>query len=582
MDLPELSAERSAGQSRSDASVPWWKTAVAYQIYPASFADSNGDGMGDLRGITAHLDYLADLGVDIVWLSPIYPTPWDDGGYDISDYQDVEPRFGTLADFDELLGEVHARGMKLILDLVPNHTSDEHPWFLESRSSTDNPKRDWYFWRPAQAGTVPGEPGSEPTNWLSKFSQPAWTFDPATGEYYLHLYSTKQPDLNWENPEVRAAICSMITWWLQRGVDGFRIDVVNKFSKVLPFRDMPSDGQPYVDAEPMYENGPRLHEFIQELCREALAPYRDRILVVGEASGSTVEDGLLFSDPARGELDMIFTFEHIRVDHGHDKFDQLPLDLVLLKSIMNRWQTGLAETGWNSLYWCNHDQPRIVSRWGDDGEYRVQSAKMLATVLHLQRGTPYIYQGEELGMTNAQFSSIDDFRDVASINYLSAHAGEAGTKLAGVSRLSRDNARSPMQWDDSPGAGFTVGEPWQRVNPNNRIINATAAVADPQSVWHHYKQLIHLRHTLPVVGFGDFTLLLPDDPAVYAFTRELDGTTLLVLGNFTGQNVPVDLPDVAEWASAELLLGNYPAVDGVGSSLRPWETRVYRRTTAAG
>ncbi|MCW2526883.1 MAG: glucohydrolase [Pseudonocardiales bacterium] len=545
-----------------DDDLRWWQKAVVYQIYPASFADTNGDGIGDLGGVISRLDYLAELGVDVIWLSPIYPTPWDDGGYDISDYQDIEPRFGTLDQFDELVREAHHRGLKVILDLVANHTSDEHPWFSESRSSRENPKRDWYFWR------------AEPTNWLSEFHQPAWELDETTGEYYLHLYSRKQPDLNWENPEVRAAIYEMMRWWLDRGVDGFRMDVVNKLSKRLPFTDVAGQpGELYVNARSEYVNGPRVHEFVQEMNREAIASYGARLMTVGETSGVTIEDARRFTDQARHELDMVFTFEHVRFDQGRGNLEALPFDLVTLKQIMTKWQDGLSEVGWNSLYWNNHDQPRVVSRWGDDGAYRVQSATTWATILHLHRGTPYVYQGEELGMTNYPFASIGDVLDIGSLNYW-AHAIAAGEDptavLDGIRRMSRDNARTPMQWDGSPHAGFTTGDPWLPVNPNYLEVNAEVARADETSVWHHYRRLIALRHEDPIVTDGDFHLLLADDPTIYAFRRTLGRQSLLMIANVSGGAVDAD----PALLTGELILGNYPGVSG---RLRPWESRVYRR-----
>ncbi|HET7682311.1 MAG TPA: alpha-glucosidase [Marmoricola sp.] len=560
----------------------WWKGAVVYQIYPRSFADSDGDGIGDLNGITERLDYLRELGVDVVWLSPVYRSPHDDNGYDISDYRDIDPTFGTLEDFDRLLAGVHERGMKLVMDLVVNHTSDEHPWFVESRSSTDNPKRDWYWWRPARDGTQPGTPGAEPTNWESFFSGPTWQYDEQTGEYYLHLFSTKQPDLNWENPEVRHAVYDMMRWWLDRGVDGFRMDVINLISKDPRLPDGEAQpGKAYADGFPFYGNGPRVHEFLQEMHREVFADHPRRLLTVGETPGVTLEHAVLFTDPARKEVDMVFQFEHVNLDHGDHKFDPLPLDLRLLKESFGRWQQGLGARGWNSLYWNNHDQPRVVSRFGDDDAHRVESAKLLGTVLHLHRGTPYVYQGEELGMTNAPFAAVEDFRDIEALNF-HRHALEQGydehTVLAGMRTMGRDNARTPMQWDDSKHAGFTDGEPWLAVNPNHVEVNAAAQVADPDSVLAHYRRLIELRHTEPAVVHGDFTMLLPEHPTVYAFTRAHRRVTLLVLGNFSGESTPVPLEDAGDWAGADLLLGNYdPDPDEAGLTLRPWETRVYRR-----
>ena len=559
----------------------WWKTAVVYQIYPRSFADSDGDGIGDLPGITAHLDHLAELGVDVVWLSPVYPSPQDDAGYDISDYQDIEPTFGTLDDFDALLAGVHDRGMKLVMDLVVNHTSDEHPWFVESRSSPGSPKRDWYWWRPPRAGMSAGDPGAEPTNWRSFFSGPVWELDEASGEYYLHLFSRKQPDLNWENPAVREAVYAMMRWWLDRGVDGFRMDVINMISKDTALPDGHElAGAPYGDGTPHVVCGPRIHEFLQEMYREVFEG-RDALLTVGEMPGVTVEEALLFTEPARREIDMVFQFEHVQLDQGATKWDVHPLRLRDLKASLNRWQVGLADRGWNSLYWNNHDQPRVVSRFGDDGEHRIAAAKMLGTVLHMHRGTPYVYQGEELGMTNAPFHGIEDFRDIESRNHYTEAlaAGHAREEvLAGLRAMSRDNARTPMQWDAGPHAGFTAGTPWIPVNPNHHHVNAEAARADPDSVFHHYRRLIELRHTEPVVAHDDFTLLLPDDERVYAFARRLGDVEMLVLGNFSGDTVPADVPDAAAWARAELLVAEAPPPDsGAPLALGPWEGRVYKR-----
>jgi oligo-1,6-glucosidase len=560
----------------------WWKSAVVYQVYPRSFADSDGDGVGDIPGITARLDYLAMLGVDVVWLSPVYSSPQDDNGYDISDYQGIDPVFGSLSDFDKLLSGVHERGMKLVMDLVVNHTSDEHPWFVQSRSSRNNPKRDWYWWRPPREGMPAGAPGAEPNNWGSFFSGPAWDLDEETGDYYLHIFSRKQPDLNWENADVRSAVYSMMRWWLDRGIDGFRMDVVNFLSKDPALPDgRPVGAGPFADGTPFYIGGPRIHEFLSEMHREVFGGRDGAYLTVGEMPGVTVEEAVLFTDPARAEVDMVFQFEHVALDQGTSKWDIHPLDLRDLKASFGRWQAGLQQLGWNSLYWDNHDQPRIVSRFGDDGHYREQSAAMLATVLHLHRGTPYVYQGEELGMTNAPFDDISDFRDIESLNHYASAvaAGAAPTDvLAGLRAMSRDNARTPMQWDASSHAGFTTGTPWIAVNPNFTEINAAAAVADEGSVFHHYRRLIALRHEEPVVVYGDFTMLLADDPVVYAFTRRLDDVELLVLGNFSAEPRTADVPSAAEWAAAPLVLANYPP-DGVSSRLvlRPWECRVYRR-----
>jgi oligo-1,6-glucosidase len=562
---------------------PWWTSAVVYQVYPRSFADSDGDGVGDLRGIAGRLDHLERLGVDVVWLSPVYRSPQDDNGYDISDYQDIDPTFGSLEDFDALLAAVHSRGMKLVMDLVVNHTSDEHPWFVESRSSTDNPKRDWYWWRPARHGMQPGTPGAEPNNWGSAFSGPAWDLDEQTGEYYLHLFSRKQPDLNWENPEVRAAVHEMMRWWLDRGVDGFRMDVINFISKdpALPDGAVP-EGKVHGDGHPHYGYGPRLHEFLAEMHREVFAGRPDSLLTVGEMPGATVEQAVRFTDPRRAEVDMVFTFEHVGLDHGDSKWDVRPLRLTDLKATYGRWQAGLAEVGWNSLYWNNHDQPRVVSRFGDDGAFRVQSATALGTLLHLHRGTPYVYQGEELGMTNAHFTRIDQYRDIESLNH-HAEALRYGWAtedevLASLAAMSRDNARTPVQWDDSPHAGFTTGDPWIEVNANHREINAAAQDGDDRSVLAHYRRLIALRHTEPAVALGDFTMLLAEHEQVYAFTRTLGTTSLLVLVNVSGDEQAVDLPDADRWTGAELALGNLDGDPAAGDPLRPWEARVHRVT----
>jgi oligo-1,6-glucosidase len=567
------------------ASEPWWKSAVVYQVYPRSFADSDGDGVGDLPGIAGRLDYLAELGVDVLWLSPVYPSPQDDGGYDISDYQDIDPLFGTLHGFDALLAQVHRRGMRLVMDLVVNHTSERHPWFVESRSSRDAPKRDWFWWRPPRRGMGAGDPGAEPTNWRSFFGGPAWQLDEATGEYYLHLFSRRQPDLNWENERVRQSVYAMMRWWLDRDVDGFRMDVINMISKdpALPDgRALP--GEPVGQGAEHFIGGPKLHDYLQEMAREVFAGRPDRLLTVGEMPGVTVEEARLFTDPERGEVDMVFQFEHVDLDSGAGKWDLRPFRLTALKASFGRWQAGLADVGWNSLYWNNHDQPRIVSRWGDDGEHRVASAKLLGTVLHLHRGTPYVYQGEELGMTNAPFTRIEDFRDIESVSHYreAVAAGEDPAEALRALRVkSRDNARTPMQWDPSPQAGFTTGTPWLPVNPNYEQINAAAAVADPDSVFAHYRRLIELRHSEPAVAYGNFTMLLPDSETVYAFTRRLGDVELLVVANFSAGTVPVELED-ARWDRAELVVGDPPpAGDGPLCPLGPWQARVLRRTGAA-
>ncbi len=559
----------------SDPTDEWFRSAVVYQIYPRSFADSDGDGIGDLTGIIGKVDYLADLGVDVIWLSPVYPSPQDDNGYDISDYQDIDPSFGSMEVFDELLHAVHARGMKLVMDLVVNHTSDEHPWFVESRSSRANPKRDWYWWRPQRAGMPAGQPGAEPTNWGSSFSGSAWQFDESSGEYYLHLFSRKQPDLNWENSEVRAAVYAMMRWWLDRGVDGFRMDVINMISKDTALPDGAMLGSGQVGQE-HFLNGPRIHEFLHEMHQEVFAGRKGQLLTVGEMPGVTVEQARLYTDPERAEVDMIFQFEHVGLDYAGSKWQHRRLVLTELKGSLGRWQAGLADVGWNSLYWNNHDQPRAVSRFGDDGAYRVRSAKALGTVLHLHRGTPYIFQGEELGMTNYPFASIADFKDIESLNhYAQAVAGgqDPAAVLQALRGPSRDNARTPMQWDASASSGFTTGTPWLRVNPNFREINAEAAGKDPDSVLSHYRKLIALRHQEPAVANGDFRMVLADDQQIYGFTRRLGDVELLVLANLSGETA--DAGPRPEWDDAELLLSNVG--DGRSELLQPWEALVLRR-----
>ncbi|QWT24508.1 alpha-glucosidase [Subtercola sp. PAMC28395] len=566
----------------------WFENAVVYQVYPRSFADSNGDGVGDLRGVIGKLDYLHTLGIDVLWLSPIYTSPQDDNGYDISDYRDIDPLFGTLEDLTELTEGLHQRGMKLVMDLVVNHTSDEHPWFVQSRSSRDNPKRDWYWWQDARPGFEPGTPGAEPNNWGSAFSGSAWAYDESSGQYYLHLFSKKQPDLNWENPEVRTAVYEMMNWWLDRGVDGFRMDVINFISKdpLLP-DGVQHEGRLYGDGSAFFISGPRIHEFLHEMHTEVFAPRGDReLLTVAEMPGVTVDDAAQFTDPAREEVNMVFQFEHVSLDHlDGDKWQPTRLRLTDLKRSLGRWQAGLAEHGWNSLYWSNHDQPRAVSRFGDDGEYRKLSAKMLAGILHLHRGTPYVYQGEELGMTNMTFAEIGDYRDIEVLN----HHREATTKrglresdvLASLAPMNRDNARTPVQWSDAPGAGFTSGVPWIGINPNHTTINAATQVDDPDSVFSFYRRVIELRHSDPVVASGDFTMLLPGDEHIYAFTRSTPDARLLVLGNFSSE--PQPLPPLPGFTTSEsdagtpgvLVLGNY-AEEGTAGELRPWELRVFR------
>ena len=542
---------------------PWWANAVVYQIYPRSFQDSNGDGIGDLKGITSRLDYLADLGVDVLWLSPVYRSPQDDNGYDISDYQDIDPLFGTLEDMDELLDEAHKRGLRIVMDLVVNHTSDEHAWFQASRDK-DDPHADWYWWRPARPGHEPGTPGAEPNQWGSYFGGSAWEYDPKRGEYYFHQFSKKQPDLNWENPEVRKAVYKMMNWWMDRGIDGFRMDVITLISKKvdkngrLPgeegseIADLPVGEEGYSNPNPFCADGPRQDEFLAEM-RHEVFDGREGFLTVGEAPGITPARNEHITDPENGELDMLFLFEHLDADcEDNTKWKPTKLELPKLKEILNGQQNAVSKAGWASLFFDNHDQPRIVSRWGDDStkETREASAKALALLLHMHRGTPYIYEGEELGMTNAHFTKLDQYRDLESLNAYRQRVIETGVQdsesmMHGIAERSRDNARTPMQWDDSKYAGFTAPdaatEPWINVNPNHVEINAAAQCDDPKSVHAFYKQLIDLRHRNPVVAAGDFQLLDASDRQVYSFVRALsskDGQAakrLLVMVNVSGE-----------------------------------------------
>ncbi|MET0933538.1 MAG: alpha-glucosidase [Mycetocola sp.] len=552
-------------ENDDSAAAPWWTRAVVYQVYPRSFADSDGDGIGDLAGIRSKLGYLADLGVDVIWLSPVYPSPQHDNGYDIRDYEDIDPVFGSLADFDELVADAHANGIRIVMDLVVNHTSDEHAWFVESRSSTDNPKRDWYWWR------APQEDGSAPNEWTSAFSGPAWTLDETTGEYYLHLFAAQQPDLNWENPEVRHAVYAMMRRWLDRGVDGFRMDVINLIAKRTELIDGPERGSGLG-----FTMGPQIHDFLQEMHREVFASRDGQYLTVGEMPGVSIDDAVLFTDPARAEVDMVFQFEHVSLDSGSHKFDAIPLDFVALKANLARWQDGLAERGWNSLYLNNHDQPRLVSRFGNDLDYRVESATLWALVLHLHRGTPYIYQGEEIGMTTVRFESIEHYRDIESLNHYREAVEEfdqsPSSVLAGVHARGRDNARTPMQWDETEHAGFTTGTPWIAVNPNYPEVNAEADRASGTSVFDFYGKLITLRHENDTVALGTFELLEPSHPTLYAFTRTRGSEVLAVVANVSDEPYEGAFP--VDVGAAELVLGNYPVE--ADTPLRPWEARLYR------
>jgi oligo-1,6-glucosidase len=561
-----------------DRPIDWWKSAVVYQIYPRSFADSNGDGTGDIPGMLSHLDHLAALGVDVVWLSPVYASPMDDNGYDISDYQDVDPLFGTLEDLDLLIAGLHERGIKIVMDLVVNHTSDEHPWFIESRDPA-SAKRDWYWWRPARPGFEPGSEGAEPTNWESAFTGSAWQFDERSGQYYLHLFSPKQPDLNWENPEVRQAIYDMMNWWVDRGIDGFRMDVINLISKGQLIDGEPPPGRTRAHSFIFTANGPRLDEFLAEM-NAAVGLDERNLLTVGEMPGSTVEVARRATDPANHELSMVFTFEHVGLDSRRDgggKFDLVPLLLPALKKNLAEWQVALADVGWNSLYWDNHDQPRAVSRFGNDSpEHRANSAKTLATVQHMHKGTPYVYQGEELGMTNTYLSSIEQYRDIESINYHTAALSlgmEVEAVLNSLSLRSRDNARTPMQWDDRSHAGFTDGIPWLPVNPNYVTVNAATQLDDPDSVFHHFRKLIKLRHDHPVVVDGRFALLLPDHEQIWVLTRTLDEQILMMIANCSSDPASVPPDAIPDLSGARVLLTTHG--DSTSLELEPWESRIY-------
>ncbi len=560
----------------------WWKECVVYQIYPRSFCDSNGDGIGDLRGIIQKLDYLQQLGINVVWLSPVYKTPNDDGGYDICDYQDIQDEFGILADWEELIAGMHQRGIRLLMDLVVNHTSDEHPWFAESRKSKDNPYRDYYIWRPAKPGPA-ARP--EPNNWVSFFGGSAWQYDEVSGEYYLHLFSRKQPDLNWENPQVRSEVIKMMDWWLQKGVDGFRMDVINLISKVPGLPDAPvnNPGSPYQWGGAYFANGPRLYEFLHEMKEKVLSKYD--IFTVGEAPMVTPQIAADLTNEQTGVLNMVFQFEHMALDSapGANKWEYVPWKLLELKRVTTRWQKGLEDRGWNSLYLSNHDQPRTVSRFGDDGHYRVESAKMLGTFLHMLQGTPYIYQGEEIGMTNVRFDAIEDYRDVETLNLYRELVDEK--KVAPIKvmdmiyRKGRDNARTPMQWNANPQAGFSSHAPWIKVNPNYTEINVLQAQNEQDSILHYYQKLIQLRKKYPLMVYGAYDLILADHEQIYAFTRTLEDKRLLVILNFSSDAPQFILPEEISFQKSELIISNYPvaAEENVRQfPLRPYEARVYQ------
>nr|WP_281275376.1 alpha-glucosidase [Halorussus ruber] len=555
----------------------WWKEAVVYQIYPRSFFDSDGDGVGDLRGVEEKLDYLDALGVDVVWLNPVYDSPNADNGYDIRDYRAIMSEFGTMDDFDRLLDGLHERDIRLIMDLVVNHTSDEHEWFRQSRESQDSDFRDFYIWRDGR-GDGPGGKGAPPNNWESAFGGSAWTYDEQTEQYYLHLFDEKQPDLNWENPEVRERIYEMMRWWLDKGIDGFRMDVIDLISK----EDGLPDGDPdvgWTGAE-HFMTGPRAHEFISEMYDEVLAG-RD-VMTVGEMPGASIEQAQQYLGPDGDGLNMVFHFDHVTLDYGEsgDRWTIGEFSLPTFKQVLTKWQNGLQGEGWNSIYLGNHDWPRMLSRFGDDDLYRIESAKMLATMLFTLRGTPYVYQGDEIGMTNFPFERESQVQDVGARNFVTREREKGRPMdeiLEIVSYRSRDNARTPMQWSDAPNAGFTEGEPWIPVNPNHEAVNVEDARSREDSIWHYYRRLIDYRHDSEVAIYGDYELLLPDDPDIYAYLRTLGDERLLAVLNFEDGTPTFSLPQSVSYDDAECVLHNY-AVDGGGPrsfEMRPYEARVY-------
>lgn len=551
----------------------WWKESVVYQIYPRSFKDSNGDGIGDINGITEKLDYLKELGIDVIWLSPVYQSPNDDNGYDISDYQAIMEEFGTMEDFDRMLAEAHKRGIRIVMDLVVNHTSDEHAWFVESKKSRENPYRDYYIWRA-------GKDGKEPNNWGSVFNGSAWVYDETTDMYYLHLFSKKQPDLNWDNPDVREHVFDMMNWWCEKGIDGFRMDVISLISKPEGLPDGVPGENGYADSG--CANGPHVHEYLKEMNKKVLSHYN--LITVGEASGVTLEEAKKYASADGSELNMVFQFEHVgsgpEGNNRFGKWDSHKMSLPVWKKILSKWQTGLEGKAWNSLFLANHDQPRSVSWFGNDSaEYREISAKMLATCLHMMQGTPYVYQGEELGMCNAYFDKLEDYRDIESLNAykeLTETCGVSHEEMMGyLKRISRDNARTPMQWDDSANAGFTTGTPWIKVNSNYKTVNAKQQTTDPDSVFSYYKELIRLRHENDIIVYGEYELLEPQNEELFIYTRTWNNEQLMVLCNFTDKDVVIPAAVMAQIpADAQILISNH--VGNLEAVLRPYEARVYR------
>ncbi|MCR8660191.1 glycoside hydrolase family 13 protein [Paenibacillus endoradicis] len=548
----------------------WWKEAVAYQIYPRSFVDTNADGIGDLRGIITKLDYLKELGIDVIWICPMYKSPNDDNGYDISDYKDIMDDFGTMADFDELLEQVHARGMKLILDLVLNHTSDEHPWFIESRKGKDNPYRDYYIWRD-------GKDGKEPNNWESIFHGSAWKYDDATEQYFMHIFSSRQPDLNWENPVVRKELYDTVNWWLDKGIDGYRVDAISHIKKVAGFPDMENpENLDYVSSFPGHLNQPGIQTFLEEFHRETFAKYD--IMTVGEANGVTIHDADEWVGEENGKFNMIFQFEANGLwGQGADG----SLDLIALKDTYTRWQKALDGTGWNALFLENHDLPRSVSVWGDDRNFWLESSKALATMFFFMQGTPFIYQGQEIGMTNAKFDSIDDYNDVSAKNAyrIGIESGKTHEEIMTPIWVNgRDNSRTPMQWNAQEGAGFTTGKSWMKLNPNYKSINVEQSIQDSNSIYNYYKKMIQLRKQDELLVYGRYELLLPENEQVYVYTREFNGEKAIVIVNMFDKEANISLPEELDENQYDLILTNAVNEEkfAMSMSLKPFEARVYR------
>ncbi|MEZ8647606.1 alpha,alpha-phosphotrehalase [Vibrio splendidus] len=547
----------------------WWKTATIYQIYPKSFCDSGSKGTGDIKGIISKLDYLKNLSVDAIWLTPVYASPMIDNGYDISDYYAINPQFGTMEDFDLLLSEAHQRGIRIVMDIVVNHTSTEHAWFQSALGDKNSPYRDYYIWKDPVGGQAP-------TNWQSKFGGNAWELDEATGQYFLHLFAKEQADLNWENPVVREEVKDVISFWAEKGVDGFRLDVINLISKQ---QDFPNDD--IGDGRRFYTDGPRVHEYLKEISEAVFQKYGS--VTVGEMSSTTLEHCQQYSNVDNSELSMVFNFHHLKVDYTNgEKWTNAPFDFLQLKSIFNHWQAGLNGKGWGALFWCNHDQPRVVSRLGNDQQYRVESAKMLAASVHMMQGTPYIYQGEEIGMTNPGYTEISQYRDVESTNMYDIMVNRDGVAhedmMAILAQKSRDNSRTPMQWNSEPYAGFSLSQPWLDVANNYTEINAEQALENKDSVFYFYKSLIELRKEVPVITHGSYQDLLPEHPSIFAYVRESEGQTLLCINNYYGEEAECVLPERFEMVKAKSLLSNYQVSESLVAShhqvLQPYETRI--------